>query len=84
MLACVVEVSMPRYDQPEEEAELLTVQEAAKMLRIDQSTMYRYITKGLIGAINLPGVGKRVPRQAITNILNPQKQEEIDTSGTGL
>jgi len=42
-----------------EEEELLTVREVAKRLRVDTTTVRRWITQGLLEAVILPHTGKR-------------------------
>ena len=41
------------------EPELLTVSEVAERLRVDQTTVRRWITNGLLEAVRLPHGGKR-------------------------
>jgi excisionase family DNA binding protein len=40
--------------------ELLTVQEVAYQLRVDDTTVRRWIKQGSLEAITLPGTGKRM------------------------
>ncbi len=42
-----------------EESNLLTVHEVAKRLRVDDTTVRRWITNGILLAITLPHSGKR-------------------------
>jgi excisionase family DNA binding protein len=39
--------------------ELLTIHEVAKRLRVDDTTVRRWITKGILEAVILPHAGKR-------------------------
>ena len=39
--------------------ELLTVSEVAKRLRVDETTVRRWVTNGVLEAISLPHKGKR-------------------------
>ncbi len=56
--------------------ELLTVREVARRLRVDDTTVRRWIKSGALGAITLPHRGKRqayrVKRSTMDNLLqNP-------------
>ncbi|HZS78846.1 MAG TPA: helix-turn-helix domain-containing protein [Ktedonobacteraceae bacterium] len=44
---------------PEEMEELLTVREVARRLRVDDTTVRRWIKSGALEAITLPHKGKR-------------------------
>lgn len=44
---------------PEDMDELLTVHEVAKRLRVDDTTVRRWIKSGALGAITLPHKGRR-------------------------
>jgi len=54
--------------------ELLTVREVARRLRVDDTTVRRWIKHGTLEAVSLPHVGKRqayrVRRSTIENLLN--------------
>lgn len=54
--------------------ELLTVREVARRLRVDDTTVRRWIKHGKLEAVSLPHVGKRqayrVRRSTIENLLN--------------
>lgn len=57
--------------------ELLTVREVAKLLRVDDTTVRRWIKSGALEAITLPHAGKRsayrVKRNTIDRLLkNPE------------
>ena len=43
----------------EKTEELLTVREVARRLRVDDTTVRRWITSGVLDAISLPHRGKR-------------------------
>lgn len=60
--------------------ELLTVREVAKRLRVDDTTVRRWIKSGALGAITLPHRGKRqayrVKKSTMDKLLqNPQLPE---------
>jgi excisionase family DNA binding protein len=61
-----------------EEADLLTVREVAQQLRVDDTTVRRWIKNGVLEAITLPHRGQRQAyriRQATLNaLLNPSEQ----------
>jgi len=61
-----------------EEADLLTVREVAQQLRVDDTTVRRWIKNGVLEAITLPHRGARHAyriRQATLNaLLNPSEQ----------
>ncbi len=42
-----------------EESDLMTVHEVARRLRVDDTTVRRWITNGILPAITLPHSGKR-------------------------
>lgn len=44
---------------PEDMDELLTVHEVARRLRVDDTTVRRWIKSGALGAITLPHKGRR-------------------------
>ena len=46
-------------DNHVEESDLLTVHEVAKRLRVDDTTVRRWITNNILPAITLPHSGKR-------------------------
>lgn len=54
--------------------ELLTVREVARRLRVDDTTVRRWIKHGTLEAVSLPHVGKRqayrVRRSTLENLLN--------------
>lgn len=55
--------------------ELLTVQEVATMLRVDETTVRRWIKVGTLNAIKLPNHGRRVThrirRSTVHSLLAP-------------
>jgi excisionase family DNA binding protein len=40
-------------------SELLTIQEVARILRVDDTTVRRWVKQGTLEAVELPKVGKR-------------------------
>jgi excisionase family DNA binding protein len=52
---------MPRASSPKSQfdEELLTVAEVARRLRVDSTTVRRWISQGALEAVTLPHVGKR-------------------------
>lgn len=58
----------------EQADELLTVREVARRLRVDDTTVRRWIKHGTLEAVSLPHVGKRqayrVRRSTIDTLLN--------------
>jgi excisionase family DNA binding protein len=52
---------MPRASSPKPQfdEELLTVAEVARRLRVDSTTVRRWISQGALEAVTLPHVGKR-------------------------
>jgi DNA binding domain, excisionase family len=58
----------------EQHDELLTVREVARRLRVDDTTVRRWIKHGTLEAVSLPHVGKRqayrVRRSTIDTLLN--------------
>ncbi len=70
-------------DQKEEpviydEGDLLTVREVAKQLRVDDTTVRRWIKNGVLEAITLPHRGARqayrIRRSTLENLLAPPTQ----------
>jgi excisionase family DNA binding protein len=57
---------------------LLTVQEVAAKLRVNEATVRRWIKNGALEAIKLPHRGKReiyrVREDTLNGILNPEQQ----------
>jgi excisionase family DNA binding protein len=63
-----------------DDAELLTVREVAKQLRVDDTTVRRWIKNGVLEAIALPHRGARQAyriRRATLNTLLATSQEPI-------
>jgi excisionase family DNA binding protein len=54
-------------------SDLLTISEVAKKLRVDATTVRRWVKNGALDAINLPHVGKRqiyrVRQETLASIL---------------
>ncbi len=63
--------------------ELLTVREVARRLRVDDTTVRRWIKHGTLDAVSLPHVGKRqayrVRRNTIEKLLNPPAEKAAET-----
>jgi excisionase family DNA binding protein len=55
--------------------ELLTVSEVADILRVDSTTVRRWVKNGILEAVVLPHVNKRqayrIKRQTVDKLLNP-------------
>lgn len=64
-----------------DDAELLTVREVAKRLRVDDTTVRRWIKNGVLEAITLPHQGKRqayrVRRETLDALLASPPQESL-------
>lgn len=62
------------------DAELLTVHEVAKQLRVDDTTVRRWIKTGILEAITLPHKGRRqayrVRRSTIDDLFTPTTQQQ--------
>ena len=54
----------------EKTEELLTVREVASILRVDQTTVRRWIKDGALDAIKLPKHGKRVTHRVRRSTVN--------------
>lgn len=56
-----------------ENKDILTVHEIAEMLRVDDTTVRRWIQHGILKAVNLPSLGKRqsyrVKRETVEKLL---------------
>ena len=57
---------------PQAEGELLTVQEVAKHLKVDEKTVRRWITKGDLTAINL-GKGYRIYKSDLDDFIEKRR-----------
>ena len=61
-----------------DEADLLTVREVAKQLRVDDTTVRRWIKNGVLEAITLPHRGTRqayrIRRATLDALLAPQER----------
>ncbi len=69
-----------RKNDNEGENDLLTVHEVAKTLRVDDTTVRRWITQGALEAVTLPHKGARqayrIKRAALNKVLFPAEGEE--------
>ena len=54
----------------EKTEELLTVREVASILRVDETTVRRWIKEGTLDAIKLPHEGKRVTHRVRRSTVN--------------
>ena len=63
-----------------DEADLLTVREVAKQLRVDDTTVRRWIKNGALEAITLPHHGTRqayrIRRSTVDALLTPVERSE--------
>ncbi len=63
-----------------DEADLLTVREVAKQLRVDDTTVRRWIKNGVLEAITLPHRGARqayrIRKSTLDTLLAPPPQTE--------
>ena len=83
---------MPKWNDPGESTEeLLTVHEVARRLRVDDTTVRRWIKAGAIEAVTLPHRGKReqyrIKKSTFERLINPPQPERQNTrtsSGTWL
>lgn len=59
--------------------ELLTVSEVAKILRVDATTVRRWVKQGLLEAVSLPHVGHRqsyrIKRESLDRVLGTSSQQ---------
>ncbi len=62
--------------------ELLTVKEVARRLRVDDTTVRRWIKAGTLEAVILPHRGKREPyrikKSTLDRVLNPPQPQQSD------
>ena len=68
-----------------ETSDLLTVHEVAKRLRVDDTTVRRWITNGILPAITLPHSGKRQGyrvRQADLDTVLTSTRSAVQTDGS--
>ena len=56
-----------------DEPELLTVENAARLLQVGRSTLYEWIAEGIVPTFRVHGV-VRIPRAAILQMINEQVQ----------
>ena len=83
-LHTINQVSVPVVEDQKEdpvvydEADLLTVREVAKQLRVDDTTVRRWIKNGVLEAITLPHRGARqayrIRRATLDALLAPSQQ----------
>jgi excisionase family DNA binding protein len=66
----------------QDEADLLTVREVAKQLRVDDTTVRRWIKNGILEAITLPHRGTRqayrIRRSTLNTLLEPSHQLPVN------
>ena len=66
----------------QDEADLLTVREVAKQLRVDDTTVRRWIKNGILEAITLPHRGTRqayrIRRSTLNTLLEPSQQLPVN------
>ena len=67
----------------QDEADLLTVREVAKQLRVDDTTVRRWIKNGILEAITLPHRGTRqayrIRRSTLNALLEPPQQLPVNS-----
>ncbi len=70
----VQQLPIPNQEETEKPEELLTVREVARRLRVDDTTVRRWIKSGALEAITLPHRGKRqayrIKRSTLEALLN--------------
>jgi excisionase family DNA binding protein len=68
-----------RKTDNENDNDLLTVHEVAKTLRVDDTTVRRWITQGALEAVTLPHKGARqayrIKRAALNKVLFPDEND---------
>jgi len=66
----------------QDEADLLTVREVAKQLRVDDTTVRRWIKNGILEANTLPHRGTRqayrIRRSTLNTLLEPSQQLPVN------
>src|SRR5437764_8969063 len=71
----------------QDEADLLTVREVAKQLRVDDTTVRRWIKNGILEAITLPHRGARqayrIRRSTLDALLSPSQQLPVNPQPDG-
>jgi excisionase family DNA binding protein len=55
--------------------DLLTTNEAARMLRVSRATVTRWVRLGQLRAVRLPSGGIRIPRKEIERLLRQAEEE---------
>jgi excisionase family DNA binding protein len=64
-------------------SELLTVSEVARILRVDDTTVRRWVKQGTLEGVLLPGVrrqGYRVKRETLEKLLGEKQNQESKAS----
>ena len=70
------------FNPPNETSNLLTVHEVAKRLRVDDTTVRRWINNGVLLAITLPHSGKRQGYRILQSELDKVLKSTATTSQT--
>ncbi|HLI68249.1 MAG TPA: helix-turn-helix domain-containing protein [Ktedonobacteraceae bacterium] len=72
-----------RAYQPSED--LLTIHEVARRLRVDDTTVRRWINNGVLDAVTLPHLGKRrgyrVKKTTLDNLLSSSTLSNVSAEG---
>lgn len=72
-----------RAYQPSED--LLTIHEVARRLRVDDTTVRRWINNGVLDAVTLPHLGKRrgyrVKKATLDNLLSSSTLSNVSAEG---
>jgi excisionase family DNA binding protein len=66
---------MPTWDQPEDEADLLTIPEAARHLKVSRVTVWRWVKNHELEAVVLPKGGYRIQRLILAEFLKTHTSE---------
>ncbi len=61
--------------------ELVTVEEAAKILKVQRETIRRYIKRGHLKAQTLPGGDYRLREKDIQGLLSPAQKGSVHDAG---
>ena len=65
-----------------EDAELMTVEDAARACRVGRSTMYEWISEGLVPVFRVHGV-VRIPRAALLAMIDAQVEGAASPGSSG-